>query len=98
MTYFVADLAVRASMLLGATWLAALALDFAKASAAKRYAVWMSGFIALALLPLGIWLLPRFAMPILPGVMTGSPSMALTSQPAEKGLAITLQVVYLAIG
>jgi len=105
MTYVAADLALRASVLLGATWASAAALRRVKASAAKRDAVWMSGFIALALLPLCARLLPPFPLQVLPENMIVPPVVAagtfLTPEPralaAAGKSAPVLQMVYFAI-
>ncbi|MFL6731154.1 MAG: M56 family metallopeptidase, partial [Sphingomicrobium sp.] len=78
MSYGVFDLAVRATLLLLATWGAATIIERRGSSAAKRHAVWAGGFVALALLPLCSLLLPRLALPVLP-------AEAVTLAPAAVG-------------
>ena len=60
------DLALRASLVLAATWSIAHAAGCIGSSAAKRHTIWTAGFAALALLPLCVLLLPTLALPVLP--------------------------------
>lgn len=62
---FVAELAVRATLLIGAAWAAAAMLRKAGASAAARHMAWLLGIGALLALPLIWWLAPPLRLPIL---------------------------------
>src|SRR5215218_2048592 len=103
MTQTAADVALRATLLLGVSWATASVLEKAGASAARRYAVWLSGFAALALLLPCMWLLPRLPVPILPAQVPFAPQLA-AGPPIAGPLVATmdsisfLELIYLAIG
>lgn len=63
--WFVAELAVRATLLIGASWAAAAMLRKAGASAAARHMAWLLGIAALLALPIAWWLAPPLPLPIL---------------------------------
>ena len=60
-----AELALRATLLIGAAWAAALMLRKAGASAAARHMAWLLGIAALLALPAIWWLAPPLRLPIL---------------------------------
>jgi beta-lactamase regulating signal transducer with metallopeptidase domain len=62
---FVAELALRATLLIGAAWAAAFMLRKAGASAAARHMAWLLGIAALLALPIIWWLAPPLRLPIL---------------------------------
>ncbi|HEV7660128.1 MAG TPA: M56 family metallopeptidase [Allosphingosinicella sp.] len=59
------ELALRATLLIGAAWAAAAMLRKAGASAATRHMAWLLGFAALLALPLFWWLTPPLPLPVL---------------------------------
>jgi beta-lactamase regulating signal transducer with metallopeptidase domain len=59
------ELALRATLLIGAAWAAAAMLRKAGASAATRHIAWLLGFAALLALPLFWWLTPPLQLPVL---------------------------------
>ena len=62
---FAAELALRATLLIGAAWAAAFLLRKAGASAAARHMAWLLGIAALLALPPLWWLAPPLPLPIL---------------------------------
>jgi beta-lactamase regulating signal transducer with metallopeptidase domain len=62
---FAAELALRATLLIGLVWAAAAMLRKAGASAAARHIVWLLGIAALLALPLCWWLTPPLELPVL---------------------------------
>lgn len=82
-------LLLRATLLMGAAWAAALALRRVGASAAARHIAWLTCIAALLALPLLWWLVPAVGLPILPAEAAsaageGAPAMA-PSAPGATG-------------
>ncbi len=59
------ELALRATLLIGAAWTATALLRKARSSAATRHMAWLLGIAALLALPLIWWLAPPLRLPIL---------------------------------
>jgi beta-lactamase regulating signal transducer with metallopeptidase domain len=78
------ELLLRATLLMGAAWLAAAALRTAGASAAARHVAWLFGIAALLALPLLWWAAPAVRLQKLPrkAESAGAPLSAPFSGPA----------------
>lgn len=83
-----ADLAIRATLLIGAAWAAALMLRKAGASAATRHLAWLLGIAALLALPIAWWLAPPLPLPILRAEAAIAAAEALP--PAANGTPIVI--------
>lgn len=82
------ELALRATLLIGAAWAAAAMLRKAGASAATRHLVWLLGIAALLALPLLWWLAPPLRLPVLLAEAPVAAAAALPS-PATGALPVT---------
>jgi beta-lactamase regulating signal transducer with metallopeptidase domain len=102
-------LLLRATLLMGAAWAAAVALRRAGASAAARHLAWLLGIAALLALPLLWYWVPALGLPILPAEAAtaaaesppalASPALVLTGPvsadvPIQAGLGMVLLAVY----
>lgn len=94
-----ADILLRATLLLGIAWLAAMALRAAGASAATRYLAWLFGLIALLLLPPIKMLAPALPLAFLPETIVTAEAGVAAVGPAPSGTPwlYAVALVYLTV-